>query len=309
VPFVYNSNDKGEHKMSRRYSKEEVFREKFYRLPKVFFTNDLYKKGLTDTEKIAFALLQDRFELSIKNGWLDENGDIYFIFSQSALMDVFNCSNKTASNIKKKLIQLDLLEVKKRGQGKTDLLYLNKPIVTDDDIYKIQKEEDRTDPEEKKEDRQTLGAVEKCKNDTSRNEKITRPEMTKSSTNDTDFKETDYNKTENISNLYSLEEEIQELNLPMRLKQQLKENREKIKPLKFDIYAFEKFYNQSPFILELASPDDINHLSIWEVQDMLHNFFKKNIVIESTTFGFFKKNTLTRLSMKLDNNSNNYGEE
>lgn len=290
--------------MSEYYTKHDLYREKFYQMPKVFFTNDLYKKGLTDTEKIAFALLKDRFELSMKNGWFDENGRIYFIFSQVALMDIFDCSNKTASNIKKKLVQLKLLEVKKRGQGKTDILYLKKPIVTDDDIYKIQKEEDRTEPEEeKKEDRQTLGAVEKCKNDTSRNEKNERQEMKKVHTIDTDFKETENNKTENNTNPYSLEEEIQELNLPIRLKKKLSVNREKIKPLKFDIYEFEKYYNQSPHVLELASPDDINHVSIWEVEDMLHNIFKKNVVIDSTTFGYFKKNTLTRLSMKLDNNS------
>ena len=86
--------------MSEYYTIYEEYGQTFYQVPKVFFTNDLYKKGLTDTEKIAFGMLKDRFELSKKNKWYDDKGRIYFIFSQIALMEIFDCSNKTASNIK-----------------------------------------------------------------------------------------------------------------------------------------------------------------------------------------------------------------
>jgi hypothetical protein len=33
---------------------------------------------LSNDAKIAYALLKDRLELSIKNDWFDENGDIFF---------------------------------------------------------------------------------------------------------------------------------------------------------------------------------------------------------------------------------------
>ena len=36
---------------------------------------------LSNDAKIAYALLKDRLELSIKNNWFDDNGDI-FSFSQ-----------------------------------------------------------------------------------------------------------------------------------------------------------------------------------------------------------------------------------
>ena len=212
--------------MSEYYTIYEEYGQTFYQVPKVFFTNDLYKKGLTDTEKIAFGMLKDRFELSKKNKWYDDKGRIYFIFSQIALMEIFDCSNKTASNIKKKLVQLNLLEIRKRGQGQTDLLYLKKPIVTDNDIYKIKKEEDRTEPEEKKEDVQTLGGVETCKNYTSRNEENTRLEMKKIHTNDTDLKETDFKDTEKNLNPNPNEVDINKIvdaaKIPDSLKNRIK---------------------------------------------------------------------------------------
>src|SRR3954451_7424705 len=133
--------------MSEYYTKNAMYGEKFYQIPKVLFTNPLYNKGLNDREKMAFGMLKDRFSLSKKNGWFDDEGRIFFIFSREALMKIFGCSEKTATNIKKNLIKVGLLEVKKRGQGWPDILYLKKPIVTDGDIYLIDKQEKEIEKE------------------------------------------------------------------------------------------------------------------------------------------------------------------
>ena len=170
--------------MSDYYTKQDMYAEKFFPVPKVFMTNPYYKKGLTDTEKLAYGILKDRFSLSAKNNWFDKKGRIYFIFSQANLMEIFLLlSNKTASNIKTKLIKLGLLEKKSWGQGKADWLYLKKPIVSDDDIYKIENAE-------------SLEAVEACNNYTSKNVENTRQEVQKIHTNDTDFKDTDFKDTD-----------------------------------------------------------------------------------------------------------------
>ncbi len=70
--------------MSTNFNIKEIQREKFYQLPKVFFTNPKYTK-LSNDEKIAYAILRDRLDLSIKNNWIDENGDIFFIFTNETL--------------------------------------------------------------------------------------------------------------------------------------------------------------------------------------------------------------------------------
>lgn len=204
--------------MSGYYTVNEMYGEKFYQVPKVFFTNPLYKKGLSPLEKMAFGMLKDRFSLSVKNGWYDDQGKIYFIFTQENLMEIFDCSNKTASNIKKNLIKVGLLEVKKRGQGKADYLYLKKPIVTENDIYEIDKQENSENNPP-----QTVGAVETCKKYTSKNVKSTRLDVSKVHANDTDSIDTDSIDTD-IKNLNPnhVMDILWNLDLPMNLKQKIK---------------------------------------------------------------------------------------
>src|SRR4051794_9570577 len=92
--FLFVPNEREIKIMTEYYTVNEMYGEKFYQVPKVFFTNPLYKKGLTDTQKLAFGLLRDRFSLSVKNKWFDDQGRIYFIFTIENLMEIFDCSNK-----------------------------------------------------------------------------------------------------------------------------------------------------------------------------------------------------------------------
>lgn len=160
------------------YTVNEMYGEKFYQIPKVLFTNDLYRKGLSAMEKLAFGLLKDRFRLSVDNKWFDDEGRIYFIYSRVALAEIFDCSLPTATNIKNSLVRVGLLEENKRGQGKTSLYYLKKPIVTEDDIYKIDKAE-------------TLDTHERLKNLPSRSKEICPLEDKNITPNDTDLSKTD----------------------------------------------------------------------------------------------------------------------
>lgn len=122
---------------NRYYNIYEEYGLKYYQLPKVFFTNEKYK-NMSNDAKIAWALLKDRFELSVKNGWYDESGNIYFIYTNEDLKEILNVGNNKLSKIKKELQENDLLEQKRIGQGKPNRLYIKKPIITDSDIYLIE---------------------------------------------------------------------------------------------------------------------------------------------------------------------------
>ena len=69
------------------FTVSEQYKEKFYQLPKVFFTNPDYIK-LSNDAKIAYAILRDRLELSIQNNWVDQDGNIYFIYTVKQLEDI-----------------------------------------------------------------------------------------------------------------------------------------------------------------------------------------------------------------------------
>lgn len=150
---------------------QENYKERFYQIPKVFFTSENYK-NLTNDMKIAYAILRDRLNLSIKNNWVDEDGNIYFVYSSEKLMEILNCKKEKLTKIKKGLENDGLLIQKRRGLNKPNILYLMKPIVTERDIYKIEKEEN---------DVELYGEK----------------EVRKSNTNDTDFNDIDFNDTEN----------------------------------------------------------------------------------------------------------------
>ena len=87
---------------------KEIQKEKFYQLPKVFFTNPKYTK-LSNDAKITWSILRDRLDLSIRNNWVDKNGDIFFIYTNEKLKSILNISSPNKlSKIKKELTQADL---------------------------------------------------------------------------------------------------------------------------------------------------------------------------------------------------------
>nr|ACZ69036.1 replication initiator protein [Staphylococcus aureus] len=85
------------------YNINEEYREKFYQIPKVFFTNPKYIK-LSNDAKMAWGILRDRLDLSIKNGWVDsKTGNIYFYYKNENLQNILNCKKDKVIKIKKEL--------------------------------------------------------------------------------------------------------------------------------------------------------------------------------------------------------------
>ncbi|HAP8562068.1 TPA: replication protein RepA, partial [Enterococcus faecium] len=101
----------------------------------------------------AYMLLKDRFDYSVKNNWVDSDDNIFFIFTVEELMKLLQCREGKVSKIKKELEKAGLLKQKRGRVNKRDgkiesmpnLLYLGKPEVTNQDVFKIMEEEDNTD--------------------------------------------------------------------------------------------------------------------------------------------------------------------
>ncbi|WP_373892807.1 replication initiator protein A [Virgibacillus sp. CBA3643] len=226
------------------YNIYEEYRLKHFQLPKVFFTNANYIKMSNDT-KIAWAILRDRFSLSVKNGWYDKLGNIYFIYTNDELKSILNVGNTKLSNIKKELLHNNLLEQKRLGQGKPNRLYIKKPIVTESDIYHIKlDEEGASKPDESRE--VSKQDFKKSHNDMSKNPNTGQLEIPKSDTNDTDLSNTDFNDTEFNNNQYlnQMNGYIWKMKVPMPLKKFFSD---RVKVLitddTFDISEVEYFYN------------------------------------------------------------------
>lgn len=83
--------------------------ERYYKLPKVLFESDRYKDMKLEV-KVAYSVLKDRLELSLCKGWIDEQGFIYLIYSNSKLMELLGCSKSKLLSIKKSLRDYGLIE-------------------------------------------------------------------------------------------------------------------------------------------------------------------------------------------------------
>ena len=133
---------------NKRYNVNDITRETFYQLPKVFFSKHSKYEKMSLPAAVAFSFLKDRFKYSIKNNWIDENGDIYFIFTNQELGETLKVKSKqTVVKIKKELESYGLLEQKRMGVNRPNRLYLLQPEVTATDVYEIQHSEVEKTPQ------------------------------------------------------------------------------------------------------------------------------------------------------------------
>ena len=182
--------------MSRKNIKNQAS-QNFYMLHKALFVNEKYKK-LSDSAKVTYAILNDRVSLSIKNNWIDDNGDIYFIFTNESLQNILDKSKNTITKIKKELQEVGLLEQIRTGFNRPNKLYLH-DIETNISVEKnIQTLSATYDNKES----QNLG-LQNPEFWDSRISKFGTPESQILDPNDTDYNDTDYIKT-NSNDTYDL---------------------------------------------------------------------------------------------------------
>ena len=183
------------------FKKKEQYQERFYQLPKVFFTNEIYKK-LSLEAKVAYSILRDRLELSLQNDWVDSEENIYFIYTNENLMEILNLGKNKVVKIKKELESVNLLRQKRLGLNKPNMLYLIKPEVTKDDIYKIQNEEKPNKSTDDKEVYKTN--FQKLAEQTSGSLQNKLPEVGETNSNDTEFSDTEFSDTHDMNDIYNI---------------------------------------------------------------------------------------------------------
>ena len=164
-----------------KYNLSQVKTERFYQLPKYLF-EDAYFKKMSAEAKIMYALLKDRFELSLQNEWVDKNNNIYFIFSNKHLCEYLGYAEQKIIKLKKELIKFNLLTQERVGLNKPNKLYLLKPN------YDIKASHTKELPNSQFQNNE-FGS--------SRTVNLSGQELPNSQSNDTDYNDTDYIKTEN----------------------------------------------------------------------------------------------------------------
>ena len=141
------TSEQKEHILNNRVGSNiyEKAKQRFLMLPAGLVYGSLYKTLSADA-KFAWTILNDRSKLSAKNGWYDENGDIYFVFSIDTLKEILQVSKPTVIKIKKELEEYGLLEQRRIGLTRANRLYIFEPVLLEEDYRLIQKNESYSNP-------------------------------------------------------------------------------------------------------------------------------------------------------------------
>ena len=189
--------------------------ERFFRVPKLLFESELYKK-MSAESKLLYAILKDRFELSVKNNWIDADGNIYFIFTVEEIGEMLGYGKDKVIKLKKELKKYDLLEEVRQGLNKPNLIYLGS--------LKVENEAKPLMPAE-------VGKSEfrKSENQNSRTLENRSQDFGISEPNDTDSSEPEFSDTD-----FSLEEEEEKAPQNSEVKNRVNLSRKVDKATKYD---------------------------------------------------------------------------
>ena len=108
------------------YKNNEILENSYYQIPQELFINKLYKEKLNSDSKILYAFLLDRLSLSQKNHWIDCENKVYLIFTREEVQEKLCLSDKTVTKAFKQLTEVKLIEEKRQGLGKPNLIYVGK---------------------------------------------------------------------------------------------------------------------------------------------------------------------------------------
>jgi len=154
------------------FSEVETEQSSFYRIPKVLMISPRYKE-LSAEAKLLYGLLLDRMSLSTVNGWRDENGHVFIYFTIAEVMKRLGWGHDKVGRLFSELEKINLINRRKQGQGKPNVLYV-KNFITD--IGKID--------------------VKKSIKPLSTQLNSRSQDIVKSDTNNTDINKTDYSDTD-----------------------------------------------------------------------------------------------------------------
>jgi len=162
----------------------------FYRIPKVLFTEERFR-SVSAEAKVLYGLLLDRMSLSCKNGWLDQAGRVYIIFTIEEVMTALGCADQKAGKLLHELeSKCRLIERKRQGLGKPNLIYVKNFVdKAADNPVDNTSGSSTPSPESRFQNRENhdSGAV-----------KITDQESLKSRSNNTDKNDTDFSDTDSF---------------------------------------------------------------------------------------------------------------
>lgn len=266
----------------------------YFQMPKVLIYGEKYK-SLSNDAKLLYMLCLDLTKLSMENhGKTDKNGNVqnwkdekgfYIKLSLEKIQKLMNCGKTKAVKLKKELEKHNLLEQKRQGLNKSNLLYVLQLEYTEEDIIKVNNlhEEFLEDDEQglnennKNKNAKTVGEQRKFKKRTSGSSENEPQEVRK--TNTIKNKDIENKLIDNKNQYQYLSEYLYKSKLPMRLKKYFeKQISVLVKYPSFDLSKIEYIWNTYvEFIDPEADQQDFERLNEVEFCYTIEKLFESVI--------------------------------
>ena len=160
--------------MSKKYfyGRRQADLFSFIRIPQLLLTEERFD-NLSCEAMVLYGLLLNRMCLSAENGWFDDEGRVFVYWKVDDAAKKIKCHPKKAGKVFKELEEFELIERKRQGLTKPNLIYV------------LDFSEEVSD-----------GHFQKCQNDISGNVEETSQEVSNEHTNNTKNNKNDFSDTE-----------------------------------------------------------------------------------------------------------------
>ncbi len=132
--------------IERTYRVSDVVNEEFLRFPLTLLANPKYREMSLEA-KFIYSLLLNRLTLSQKNNWINEDNEVYLIYTREDAANTLNITYRKAISAFKELIEVGLLYEQRQGRGFPNLLYVLKAELADEDALEFGEQFDKSDDE------------------------------------------------------------------------------------------------------------------------------------------------------------------
>lgn len=113
------------------YYGDSVEQFKFIQIPQALIKGKEFE-DLPAISKLMYGLLRDRCTLSRKNGWVDDENRVYIIYQIADIKEDMGLSEKMAIKYLNDLESFGLVEKKRQGLGRPNLLYVKNFYISEE---------------------------------------------------------------------------------------------------------------------------------------------------------------------------------
>ena len=106
----------------------------YMQMPRWLFFDPRYADLSLDA-KVTYTFLLNRFQLSRRKGWINEQGEVFIIFPRQALADELRICEKRVTAAFRALAERELVWEKRCGRGDANQIYLARVEPRDDPAY------------------------------------------------------------------------------------------------------------------------------------------------------------------------------